>query len=147
MEARIITTDDADAFGMPHTRAVPLATGADTGDAWEALELTLGPGAASPPHTLSADKVFYLAAGELDVDLDGVTHRLRAGDVAHVPAGVLHRYRADTDARLVVLVTGATQVPFLRGMSELGRSGLPARDAVAAHAAGHGVRIAAPSAG
>ncbi|MEJ8280862.1 cupin domain-containing protein [Pseudonocardia spirodelae] len=144
MDARIISTDDAGGFAMPHTRALPLATGADTGGAWEALELTLGPGAASPPHTLSADKVFYLADGELDVEVDGTTHRLRAGQAAHVPAGVLHRYRADTAARLLVLVTGAGQVSFLRGMGALGQDGPPSPDAVAAHAARHGVRIATP---
>jgi quercetin dioxygenase-like cupin family protein len=147
MDATIITTSTADSFGMPGTRAVPVATGADTGDAWEALELTLQPGAASPPHTLSADKVFYLADGELDVELDGTVHPLRTGDVARVPAGTVHRYRnvSDAPARLLVLVTGATQVSFLRGMGRLGQAGPPEPAAVAEHAAAHGVRIMTPA--
>ncbi|TCK22628.1 cupin domain-containing protein [Pseudonocardia endophytica] len=147
MDTTVITNATADAFAMPNTRAVPVATGADTGDGWEALELTLQPGAASPPHTLSADKVFYLADGVLEVEVDGATHTLGAGDVARIPAGIVHRYRnaSDASARLLVLVTGATQVSFLRGMGRLGQAGQPEPGAVAEHAAAHGVRIMTPA--
>lgn len=143
MDTTIITSAGADDFAMPNTRAVPLATGADTGDAWEALELTLQPGAASPPHTLSADKVFYLADGVLDIEVDGTAHAMGTGDVARIPAGTPHRYRntSGAAARLLVLVTGATQVSFLRGMGRLGQAGPPNPAAVAEHAAAHGVRI------
>lgn len=145
MRVRTTPTDEAASFAMPGTRAVPVATAEDTGGAWEALELTLAPGAASPSHTLSADKVFYVARGEVTVELDGQAHELGAGSFVHVPAGAVHRYRATAaePATLVVIVTGDTQVAFLRGMGALGAAGRPDPERVAAHAAAHGVHILA----
>lgn len=65
--------------------------------------------------------------------------------MVHVPAGAVHRYRATSTerARLLVLVTGDTQVSFLRGMGALGANGKPDPARVAEHAAAHGVAILA----
>ncbi|MEU2348681.1 cupin domain-containing protein [Modestobacter sp. NPDC049651] len=132
-----------DAFPLMGAQATVLADGPQTAGAWEALEMTLAPGARSPLHTLAVDKLFYVAAGRVTLVLGGETVTADAGGFAHVPAGTPHCYRNDGDdgARLVVVVTGAGQVAFLRGMSALTAGGPPDPAAVAAHAAGHGVAI------
>lgn len=86
--------------------------------------------------------MFYVAAGELTVDLDGAAHEVTTGAVVHVPAGTVHRYRATSTerTRLPVLVTGGTQVSFLRKMGALGSDGKPDQARVAEHTAAHGWR-------
>ena len=142
-------TSAAQAFSFPllGARAVPLVTAADTGGAWEAVELVLGPDARSPLHTLSADKLFHVAAGTVAVTLETDEGLVEAGGSVHVPAGTPHRYRNPTDqpARMLVVTSGADQVAFLQGMSALTADGPADPAAVAAHTAAHGVRILAPA--
>ena len=132
------------AFGA---RAVPLVTAADTGGAWEAVELVLGPDARSPLHTLSADKLFHVAAGTVAVTLETDEGLVEAGGSVPVPAGTPHRHRNPTDqpARMLVVTSGPDQVAFLQGISALTTDGPADPAAVAAHTAAHGVRILAPA--
>jgi quercetin dioxygenase-like cupin family protein len=115
----------------------------------EDLELQLAPGARSPLHTLATGKLFHVASGVVTLVLGDREVTAEAGDSAAVPAGTPHCYRNDgaAPARLVVVVTGAGQVDFLRGMSRLTAGGPPDPAAVAAHAAGHGVTLLPPRAG
>lgn len=149
MLARRTPADQAFSFPLLGARAVPLVTADDTGGAWEALELVLGPDARSPLHTLSADKLFHVATGTVAVTLDAEEHAVSAGGSVHVPAGTPHRYRNATDeqARMLVVTTGGGQVDFLQGMSALTADGPADPAAVAAHTAAHGVRILAPAGG
>ncbi|GGL91255.1 cupin domain-containing protein [Nakamurella endophytica] len=143
MDTTVVQPGAADSFAMPATRAVPVAGAADTSGAWEAIELTVEPGGRSPLHTLSTDKVFYVAEGTMTYDLDGAAETVAAGGFVRVPAGVPHCYRnvSGLPVRQLVLTTGATQLQFLQGMGALAASGAPDRDRVAAHAARYGVRL------
>ena len=119
-----------------------LATADQTGEAWEALELDLGPGARSPWHTLTADKLFHVVEGEVTVAVGDATRTVAGGPV-FVPAGTPHRYLNESGdrARMTVTVTGRGQVAFLRGMSRLTADGPPDPAAVAEHTRAHGVVI------
>lgn len=136
-----------DAFPLMGAQATVLASGDATDNAWEALELDLGPGARSPRHTLAADKLFCVVAGTVTVSVDGVERSASGGPdgstPVFVPAGAPHYYRNDSGehARMLVIVTGRSQVEFLRGMSRLTADGRPDPDAVAAHTQAHGVAI------
>ena len=142
-------TSAAQAFSFPllGARAVPLVTAADTGGAWEALELVRGPGARSPLHVHAADKLRCVTRGAVAVTLDADEALVEAGGFVHVPAGTPHCYRTTTDqqARMLVVTSGGDQVAFLRGMSALTADGPADPAAVAAHTAAHGVRILAPA--
>lgn len=135
-------TSAPDTFALMGARATVLAAGDRTGDAWEALELDLGPGARSPLHTLSADKLFHVVDGAVTIVV-GDDERVVDGGPVWIPAGTPHCYRNDSDARarLLVIVTGRSQVEFLRGMSQLAADGPPDADAVAAHTRAHGVTL------
>lgn len=132
----------ADTFPLMGAEAVVLATADDTHEAWEQFELRLGPGARSPRHTLAADKLFHVVAGEVTV-LVGEQERTVADGAVFLPAGTVHCYRNDSGApaRMVVTVTGRGQIEFLRGMSRLTADGPPDPTALAAHTAAHGVTI------
>ena len=133
-------------FGLMGARATVLADGADTAAAWEAFELALAPGARSPMHTLSADKLFYVAEGTVTLVVGEESTEATPGRSALVPAGTPHCYRnaGDEHARLVVVVTGAGQLAFLRGMSRLTADGPADPALVATHAAEHGVTLLPP---
>lgn len=139
-----MTTNDTtvDSFPLMGARATVLATADQTDEAWEALELELGPGARSPLHTLATDKLFCVVDGEVTLVVGDVTRTVGRGPV-FVPAGTPHRYVNDSGAtaRMTVTVTGRGQVEFLRGMSRLSADGPPDPAAVAAHTREHGVVI------
>ncbi|MGC3003900.1 cupin domain-containing protein [Streptomyces sp. G35A] len=44
-------------------------------------------GTRAPAHTVSREEIFHLLAGELHITLDGVTHRVTAGDTVIVNPG------------------------------------------------------------
>lgn len=140
-----MTVQTPDTFPLMGAQAVVLATADDTGDAWEQLELRLGPGARSPRHTLVADKLFHVVEGTVSLgvgDTDVTVRAVLDGPVL-VPAGTPHCYRNDSGepARMTVTVTGRGQVEFLRGMSRLTADGPPDAAALAAHTANHGVTL------
>ena len=62
-----MSAQTVDSFPLMGAEATVLAGGDTTGDAWEALQLDLAPGARSPRHTLSADKLFAVVAGTVTV--------------------------------------------------------------------------------
>jgi quercetin dioxygenase-like cupin family protein len=133
-------------FDLMGARATVLADGHGTAGTWEAFELHLAPGARSPLHTLSADKLFYVGDGTVTLVLGEESTAAGAGQSALVPAGTPHCYRNDTaeHARLLVVVSGTGQLAFLRGMSRLTAGGPAAPVAVAEHAAAHGVTLLPP---
>lgn len=70
------------------------------------IEERMPGGAAEVRHRHArARQFFYVLAGELAIELDGVTNRLRAGEGLHVPPGVAHQVRNDAvaDARMLVV--------------------------------------------
>ena len=63
----------------------------------------------SYPHAEQNEEEFaYVLEGEIDVWVDGVTHRMRAGDFAAFPAGtgIAHTFINDGEADAMLLVGG-----------------------------------------
>src|ERR1041384_1043633 len=106
-----MSTQTLDTFPLMGARATVLADGDVTRDAWEALQLDLAPGARSPRHTLSADKLFAVVAGTVTLEVGDETRAVSEGPV-WIPAGTPHCYRntSDAPARMIVVVTGRSQV-------------------------------------
>lgn len=74
----------------------------------------LGP----PPHAHSVDQHFFQLEGEIELVLGSRTHRLRAGDWAHIPAGTPHKHRnvspTERELHLEVMAPGFDMtVPFM----------------------------------
>lgn len=71
-----------------------LFRGQDTGGSLESFEFHAPAGSRGPTmHThAGAAESFYVLEGSLKLIVDGVTHLVPAGGVAHVPAHVPHRF-------------------------------------------------------
>jgi quercetin dioxygenase-like cupin family protein len=50
-----------------------------------------------PPHDHPYDQLALVLAGTLELELDGVAHRVRAGELLYIPAGVPHTGRVIGD--------------------------------------------------
>jgi quercetin dioxygenase-like cupin family protein len=74
----------------------------------------LAPGGSLQPHVHAYEESFYILSGEAVVRIDGVDHRLRAGDYGAVKVGTLHAWRAAGAAPARWLQMAAPQ-PKLRG--------------------------------
>ena len=72
-----------------HTDAVTLAY-------W-----TIAAGSLLPEHSHPHEQVVNMFDGELELTVDGVTHRLRGGDVLAIPGGARHSGRALTEVRVL----------------------------------------------
>ena len=72
-----------------------------------------GQGEGLSEHTTPHDALVYLIDGEADIDLDGATHRLAAGETITLPAHVPHAVRAPADFKMLLvmlLISGANLI-------------------------------------
>jgi quercetin dioxygenase-like cupin family protein len=103
---------------------------------------TSGPAAAGPPpHFHPWEEVYVVLAGELEVIIDGESHVLEPGGVAHVPAGVTHGYRNVTDAHFLTIVTRGNAAKFFSQVSSEIEMSPPDIPGVVRVAAGHGIEF------
>lgn len=58
-------------------------------------------GSSLPPHQHEHEQVVNMLEGTFELDLDGVSHRLEAGDLLIIPSDVPHAGRAITDCRIL----------------------------------------------
>ena len=67
------------------------------------------PGAGIPLHSHNVEESVVILEGDAIVEIDGVEHRVGAGDATFLPANVPHRFRnASTTARMKILWTYAS---------------------------------------
>jgi quercetin dioxygenase-like cupin family protein len=87
-----------------------LVTGAETGDAYFAMEALVVPGGGPPPHIhLNEDETFYVLEGTCEFLLGDEVVTAGPGDFASVPRRNVHRFHNASDAvtRLILTFTPA----------------------------------------
>lgn len=103
---------------------------------------TSGPAAAGPPpHFHPWEEVYVVLEGELEVIVDGESHVLKPGGVAHVPAGVTHGYRNVSDAHFLTIVTRGNAAKFFSQVSSEVEMSPPDIPGVVRVAASHGIEF------
>ena len=60
------------------------------------------PGATFPAHRHESEQITMVLEGHLIFDVEGIAHRLGAGDTIAVPSGVLHAVRAGEEGARAV---------------------------------------------
>jgi quercetin dioxygenase-like cupin family protein len=87
-----------------------LVTGEESGGALFVMEALVPPGGGPPPHVHTReDETFLVLEGACTFRLGDEVVEGRAGDVVHVPKGVVHNFHngGDAPARLVLTFTPA----------------------------------------
>lgn len=103
---------------------------------------TSGPAAAGPPpHFHLWEEVYVVLEGELEVTVDGESHVLKPGSLAHVPAGVTHGYRNVTDAHFLTIVTRGNAAKLFSQVSDEVEMSPPDLPGVVRVAASHGIEF------
>jgi quercetin dioxygenase-like cupin family protein len=70
----------------------------------EVMRLVLLAGKAMPPHKVPGEITIHCIEGSLDVELDGVTARLEAGQLLFLAGNAMHGVKAVTDASALVTI-------------------------------------------
>lgn len=92
-----------------------LASGTDTGGAFDVSLVTQPPGIATPLHVHSReDEAFYVLDGTMTYRAGDDVHQLAAGSFIYLPRGIPHAFR----------ITGRTPVTFLGFIAPAGLLGL-----------------------
>jgi oxalate decarboxylase/phosphoglucose isomerase-like protein (cupin superfamily) len=108
------------------------------------------PAGGGPPllHRHEPAEVYRTERGELAIYLeeDGAVRRIAtaAGDVVHIPGGVAHTVRNESDAGAAAYVVFSPGAPMERFMRAAGALEDPAVEDVLALAARHGVAFSGP---
>ncbi|NBE50553.1 helix-turn-helix domain-containing protein [Streptomyces boluensis] len=97
---------DADAALAPEARARPLVRGRQQ---MHALEFT-GEQHADREFRHRNDELLYVADGAAEVEAEGRTHRLVAGDTLYLTGGVRHRWRTTAPGTRVLIVAVSDHV-------------------------------------
>jgi quercetin dioxygenase-like cupin family protein len=80
-----------------------LATGRETGGKFALIEMNMRKGLEPPQHTHTfEDESFHLLEGEVQFTVNGEEHLLRAGEFLHIPKGVTHSLKLQTDTAKVI---------------------------------------------
>jgi quercetin dioxygenase-like cupin family protein len=118
----------------------PLLTNA-MGSALEIFD-TSGPvDAGPPPHCHAWEEVYVVLEGELEVTVDGESHVLKPGGVAHVPSGSTHAYRNVTETHFLTIVTRGEAAEFFAQVSSEVEMSPPDIPGVVQVAAIHGIEF------
>ncbi|MBV9315311.1 MAG: cupin domain-containing protein [Pseudonocardia sp.] len=116
MPGTITTIDASDNLFVLGETLRPLLTNA-MGSSLEIFDTSGPAGAGPPPHWHPWEEVYLVLDGELEVIVDGESHVLSPRGVAHVPAGVTHRYRNLTEAHFLTIVTTGKAAQFFTQVS------------------------------
>jgi mannose-6-phosphate isomerase-like protein (cupin superfamily) len=84
----IISSADAPVFHQAGVTAVGYASPSRGATDLSLWRLSLAPGEASPPHSLSREEVFLALAGSAVATIDGAEHPFAGGDCLVVSTGV-----------------------------------------------------------
>lgn len=116
MPGTITTVDESDNLFVLGETLRPLLTNA-MGSSLEIFD-TSGPAEGGPPpHCHPWEEVYVVLDGELEVTVDGDSHVLKSGGVAHIPGGVTHSYRSLTEAHFLTIVTRGNAARFFTQVS------------------------------
>ncbi|MET0490326.1 MAG: cupin domain-containing protein [Acidimicrobiales bacterium] len=111
----------------------------DRGDV-QVADITSTDRVGPPVHTQEWHEVEYVIDGEVEFWLDGSWHRIGAGGVQVLPAGVPHTVRVpEGEARILLVTMGAPFDAFIREMVALDNDSTAPGSAKGAAATRHGV--------
>jgi quercetin dioxygenase-like cupin family protein len=96
-----------------------------------------------PPHRHPWEEIYVVLDGQLEVLVEGETHTLTKGGLAHVPAGAEHAYRSLTEVHFLTIVSTGNAARFFAQLADEVEMSPPDIPGIVRVAAGHGVTITA----
>ena len=136
---------EAELRWMGETSTYFLATGEETGGAFCLVDERAVKGESVPLHRHAADmESFYVLEGELTLFVgDGPGILAPAGSFAHVPGGVVHGFRVESDTARYLILTTARHGEFYRAITRASRGSVEGAQVKAA-AQEYGIEFVGP---
>ncbi len=119
----------------------PLLTNA-MGSSIEIFDTSGPAGGGPPPHEHPWEEIYVVLDGELEVTVDGATHVLQQGGVAHVPGGTVHGYRNVTECHFLTIVSKGNAARFFAQVADEVQMDPPDLPGIIRVAGEHGVTFA-----
>ena len=118
--AYALGSEEGEAFWFFGGLVTVKASALQTGGNFAITELLVPRGTATPLHRQPEDEEsFYVLEGKLTFYLeDDQPIPASAGSFVHVPAGVAHAYRVDSETARILVVTTAQHERFFRAASD-----------------------------
>ncbi len=115
-----LSSEDGEALWFFGTLVTFKATAEQTGGQYALVEQEAPRGVATPLHVQPEDhESFYVLEGELTFYLeDGQPIPASAGSFVHVPAGVVHAFRVDSETARILNLTTAQHERFFRAAGD-----------------------------
>jgi len=111
MDAVVIRAADARITETPNgvmtTLASPTLSGSTGASLWRVV---FPAGRSGPLHAFDSQQVWALLSGTATFTVDGLAHRLEAGDTIQLPAGSMRQVHAHTDIEFLVTGDGTAAV-------------------------------------
>ena len=129
----VYRSGEAELRWMGETSTFFLATGEETGGAFCLVDERAAKGDSVPLHRHEEDmESFYVVEGELALFVgDGPGVLAPAGSFAHVPGGVVHGFRVESDTARYLILTTPRHGEFYRAITLASREGgLPPLESV-----------------
>jgi quercetin dioxygenase-like cupin family protein/catechol-2,3-dioxygenase len=98
------------AYWGPGDQITFLMTGEETDGAFFMAEVSVPPGGGPGPHVHHREEeTFHLLQGTLTIQAGGRTQNASAGDLVHLPRGIVHSFKnaGNVDAKFLLVVTPA----------------------------------------
>jgi quercetin dioxygenase-like cupin family protein len=123
--AYLVPGDEAELRWLGETSTAFLATGELTGGRFTLVDERAKRGTSVPLHRHSDDvESFYVVDGEVTVFIaDQAGARLGAGSFAHVPGGVVHGFRIESETARYLILTTPRHGDFYRVITLPSREG------------------------
>lgn len=115
--AVISTIDESDTHLVLGEELRPLITNA-MGSSIEVFDTSGPSGVGPPPHRHPWEEIYVVLAGDLEIVVDGETHTVGVGGLAHVPADTEHAYRAVTDVHFLTIVSAGNAAKFFAQLAD-----------------------------
>lgn len=113
--------DQGEAYWVQQELLEFFVTREQTGGAYDALRLTVGPGGGPPPHLhRHEDELFYVIAGQFEFQLGEESIRGGPGTCLFLPRNVIHRFQnvGETTGSVVIVATPSGFADFVREAGE-----------------------------
>lgn len=142
MHSIIANPTDGARLGVVGNVVRVLATGAETGGAYEIFELEGPEGSGPPPHAHPWAEAYVVIDGEAEVYLDGTHLTAQPGSFVQVPPRVRHAYRITSKtAKFVVITSPAGASDFFAELDAETGGSCEDMAKIAAVALRHGFRV------
>lgn len=114
--AIVVRRDEGETLSVLGVGIRFLCRAEDTDRAWSLMENVIPANAGPPPHEHPWGEAYYVISGEVEFEIGGRRERVRAGEFAYVPGGIVHAFHgiSEEPSRMLIFDAPAHAEAFFK---------------------------------